>query len=78
MSTVAATWAEFSTLDTGSMKKIVSFGGNAFSTDVATAGIFGQAVSAANRQTFAQNIADVRIILCSKTRLTYTVVCRHL
>ena len=52
-------FADFTQLQTGSMKKVVSFGGYAFSTDASTSGIFPAAVSAANREAFAQNVVDV-------------------
>ena len=45
-------------LNVGGFNRIISFGGWAFSTDPSSYPIFRDGVTAANRQTFAQNVAN--------------------
>jgi hypothetical protein len=49
-------WSDFKNL--GTVKKIVSFGGWGYSTEPATYDILRQAMTAANRNTFAANVAQ--------------------
>jgi chitinase len=53
------------------VKKIMSFGGWAFSTEPATAPIFRDGVSNGQRQIFADNVAAVSLATWLFTKLTY-------
>lgn len=55
---VAAQFAKFVAVPQGSFKKILSFGGWSFSTDVDSFPIFRTGVTSANRQTFANNVVN--------------------
>jgi GH18 family chitinase len=55
-SDVAAQFNKFVAVPQGSFKKVLSFGGWSFSTDVDSFPIFRTGVTSANRQTFANNV----------------------
>lgn len=61
MSGTEELWAEFRAIS--DMKKIMSFGGWAFSTEPGTAPVFREGVTDAQRQRFATNVVKVRTAL---------------